>query len=257
MTLRLDGKTVLVTGAASGIGLALSKIFIKEGARLVMADINADRLEKEAAAIDAGDSLLALPIDITDPESIASVLEKATGAGFDFNVLVNNAAVIHVGNLLQTELKDLRRVFGVNVEGTFNVTHAVLPGMIERGGGVVLNMASLAGLIALRDRFAYGASKAAVRMMTRAIAHDFVKEGIRANCICAARVHTELVDNYIKEYYAGKEEEMFRLYSEYQPIGRMIEPHEVAHLAVYLCSDESAMTTGGTFTIDGGVLSGN
>lgn len=255
--MRLQGKTILVTGAARGIGLAMSKAFLREGARVVMTDIDERGVAASAAGLGGADRVLALPLDVTDPDSIAAARERMTAAGFDINVLVNNAAVITVGNILNTTTEDMRRVFGVNVEGTFNVTKAFLPGMIERKGGVVLNMASLASVRAMYDRFAYGASKAAIAMMTRSIAVDFVKQGIRANCICPARVHTDLVEGYIRKYYAGQEEEYMRKYSEYQPIGRMIRPDEVAHMAVYLCSDESAMVTGAAFLIDGGVMAGD
>ncbi len=149
-------------------------------------------------------------LDVADPASVANAVQEIERSGFDVEVVVNNAGVMHVGSLLKTELEDLRRVYRVNVEGVFNVSRAFVPGLIERGGGVILNMASLGSLTAMHDRFAYGSSKAAVMMMTRSIALDYVKQGIRANCICAARVHTEMVDNYLRTAYAGKEEETFR-----------------------------------------------
>ncbi|MCC7039299.1 MAG: SDR family oxidoreductase [Burkholderiales bacterium] len=254
--MRLHGKTALVTGAATGIGLAIARALAREGARLVVADIDLDRARHQAATLCDGAMALAVRMDVADPASVHDACGVVRAAGFEPDVLVNNAGVIHVGTILQTELEDLRRVFRVNVEGVFNVTKALLPGMIERGGGVILNMASLASVTAMHDRFAYSATKAAVQMMTRSVALDFVKSGIRANCICPARVHTEMVDNYLKTSYAGKEEETFRRFSEYQPIGRMIRPDEIGHLAVYLCSDESAMVTGSSFLIDGGVLAG-
>lgn len=254
--MRMQGKTALVTGASTGIGFAITQAFAREGARVVLADIDVARARQQAATLPGADAALAVRMDVADPASVGEGLAAARDAGFAPDVLVNNAGVIHVGTILQTELVDLQRVFRVNVEGVFNVTKALLPAMIERGGGVILNMASLASLTAMHDRFAYSATKAAVQMMTRSIALDFVKSGIRANCICPARVHTEMVDNYLKTSYAGKEEETFRRFSEYQPIGRMIRPDEIGHMAVYLCSDESAMVTGSSFLIDGGVLTG-
>ncbi len=254
--MRMQGKTALVTGASTGIGFAITQAFAREGARVVLADIDVARARQQAATLPGADAALAVRMDVADPASVGEGLAAARDAGFAPDVLVNNAGVIHVGTILQTELADLQRVFRVNVEGVFNVTKALLPAMIERGGGVILNMASLASLTAMHDRFAYSATKAAVQMMTRSIALDFVKSGIRANCICPARVHTEMVDNYLKTSYAGKEEETFRRFSEYQPIGRMIRPDEIGHMAVYLCSDESAMVTGSSFLIDGGVLTG-
>jgi NAD(P)-dependent dehydrogenase (short-subunit alcohol dehydrogenase family) len=250
----MKGKTALVTGGATGIGLAISTAFVREGARVVVADIDVGKARDRTSSL--GESVLCVAMDVADPASVAQTEEAVEKAGFQIDVLVNNAGVMHVGKLLETGLEDLRRVYRVNVEGVFNVSKQFLPGLIARGGGVILNMASLASLTAMHDRFAYSSSKAAVMMMTRSIALDYVKDGIRANCICAARVHTEMVDNYLKTAYAGKEEETFRRFSEYQPIGRMIEPSEIAQMALYLCSDESKMVTGGSHLIDGGVLMG-
>lgn len=255
--MRMKGKTALVTGAATGIGLAIAQAFNREGARVIIADIDLPRAEDQAREIASDGSAAAVRMDVTDPQSVEQAYRTVGAAGLAVDVLVNNAGIIHVGTLLQTELDDLRRVYRVNVEGVFIVTKQFLPGMIARGGGVVLNMASLASLTSMHDRFAYSSSKAAVMMMTRSIAFDFVKQGIRANCICPARVHTEMVDNYLKTAYAGREEETFRRFSEYQPVGRMIRPDEVAHMAVYLCSDESQMVTGASFLIDGGVMTGH
>jgi len=240
--MRLEGKTCLITGAAGGIGLAMSRAFIAEGAHVVMTDLASSQLELRAEELlangvkGAKDRLLALAMDVTDPLSIKSVYDSLAGKNWHVNVLVNNAAVITVGNLLNTSNEDLNRVFKVNVEGLLNVTRAFLPSMISAGGGNVLNMASLAAVRAMHDRFAYGASKASIQMMTRSISVDFVSQGIRANCILPARVHTDFIEGYIKQYYPGEEEARMEEYSRYQPIGRMIKPEEVAHSAVYLCS---------------------
>lgn len=255
--MRMKGKTALVTGAATGIGLAIARAFSREGARVVIADLDYARAKKQALEIAENGEAIAVPMDVTDPQSVEQADKAIAGTGYAIDVLVNNAGVIHVGTILQTDLEDLRRVYRVNVEGVFTVTKQFLSGMIARGGGVILNMASLASLTAMHDRFAYSSSKAAVMMMTRSIALDFVKYGIRANCICPARVHTEMVDNYLKTAYAGRETETFRKFSEYQPVGRMIRPEEIAHLAVYLCSDESQMVTGSSYLIDGGVMMGH
>jgi NAD(P)-dependent dehydrogenase (short-subunit alcohol dehydrogenase family) len=252
--MRMQGKTALVTGGATGIGFAIASGFLGEGARLVLADLDLDRARESAAKL--GGDVHCVAMDVGDPDSVRRACEDVVRAKFYPSVLVNNAGIIHVGTVLQAELEDLRRVYRVNVEGVFLVTKAFLPGMIERGGGVILNMASLASLTAMHDRFVYSSSKAAVMMMTRSVALDFVKQGIRANCICPARVHTEMVDNYLKTAYAGREAETFRKFSEYQPVGRMIKPEEIANMAVYLCSDESAMVTGASFLIDGGVMMG-
>ncbi|MBF6615745.1 MAG: SDR family oxidoreductase [Candidimonas sp.] len=254
--MRMMGKTALITGAAAGIGYSIAEAFLREGARVVLADIDLDRARERAGSAQEEGSAFGVRMDVADPHSVANALKECKDAGFNVDVLVNNAGVIHVGTILETRLEDLQRVYRINVEGVFNVTQAFLPSMIERGGGVLLNMASLASLTAMHDRFAYSSSKAAVMMMTRSVALDFVKQNIRANCICPARVHTDMVDNYLKTAYAGREEETFREFSEYQPVGRMIRPDEIAKMAVYLCSDESQMVTGSSFLIDGGVLMG-
>jgi NAD(P)-dependent dehydrogenase (short-subunit alcohol dehydrogenase family) len=252
----MNGKTALITGAATGIGSSIATTFLREGARVVLADIDLDRALERGQTMQGGSSVLSVKMDVTDPDSVAKAVKQCQEANFNVDVLVNNAGVIHIGTILETQLEDLQRVYRVNVEGLFNVTRAFLPHMIEAGGGVLLNMASLASLTAMHDRFAYSSSKAAVAMMTRSVALDFVKQNIRANCICPARVHTDMVDNYLKTAYAGREEETFREFSEYQPVGRMIKPDEIAQMAVYLCSDESQMVTGSSFLIDGGVLMG-
>jgi 2-keto-3-deoxy-L-fuconate dehydrogenase len=257
--MKLTGKTCLITGAAGGIGLAMSRSFLAEGARVVMTDLATSELQARAEQLRAQfpGRLMSMPLDVTDQTSIEAVWHALAQDGWQVNVLVNNAAVITVGDLLRTTNDELNAVFRVNVEGLLNVTRAFLPGMIAAGSGVVLNMASLAGVRGMFDRFAYGASKAAIIQMTRSIAVDFVKQGIRANCICPARVHTDFIENYLKAWYPGEEAERMKAYSNYQPIGRMIRPEEVAHAAVYLCSEESAMVTGTSVLIDGGVMAGD
>lgn len=261
--MRLTGKTCLITGAAGGIGLAMTRAFLAEGARVIMTDLAGPDLEGRAAALgadaalSAGDRLLPLALDVTDPDSIEAARASLAARGWHVNVLVNNAAVIAIGNLLDTSNEDLNRIFRVNVEGLLNVTRVFLPPMIEAGGGVVLNMASLAGVRAMYERFAYGASKAAIVMMTRSIAVDFVKQGIRANCICPARVHTDFIEGYVRRYYPDAFEARMQGYAAYQPVGRMIRPDEVAQAAVYLCSEESAMVTGTSLLVDGGVMAGD
>lgn len=255
--MRLNGKTCLITGAGGGIGMAMIEAFLAEGAIVVATDLDADQIVRNCEHLQAGSQLIARRLDVTDPSGIAALAEQLKAEGVDINVLVNNAAAITIGKLLDATVEDLRLVFGVNVEGLFNVTKAFLPGMIEQGGGTVLNMASLASVHAMHERFAYSSSKAAIAMMTRSIAVDYVKDGIRANCICPARVHTPFIENYLKKYYPGEEKERFEALSRYQPVGRMIQPSEVAAMAVYLCSDELAMVNGGSFVIDGGVMAGD
>ncbi len=253
--MRLHGKTCLITGAAGGIGMAMVAAFKAEGATVIATDLDPERLAAQCDGLPGPGRVLARRLDVTDPEGIAALAAAPETEGV--NVLVNNAAAITIGKLLDASLEDIRLVFGVNVEGLFNVTRGFLPGMIARGGGVVLNMASLASVRAMHERFVYSASKAAIQMMTRSIAVDYVGQGIRANCICPARVHTPFVEGYLAKYYPGEEKERFEALARYQPIGRMIRPDEVAAAAVYLCSDESAMVNGESLVIDGGVMAGD
>ena len=167
---------------------------------------------------------------------------------------MNNAGIAHVGDIESTTEADLDRVYEVNVKGTYLCTRAGVRAMLRGGGGVILNLASIASLIGIEDRFAYTMSKGAVLTMTRSIAVDYMDRNIRCNCVCPARVHTPFVDGYLKANYPGREAEMFQKLSEYQPMGRMARPEEVAALALYLCSEEASFITGQAFPIDGGVL---
>ncbi len=168
------------------------------------------------------------------------------------NILVNNAGISHIGKLETTSEADFERVFRVNVKGVYNCLFAAIDLLKAHGGGVILNMASIAGSAALADRFAYSMSKGAVIAMTYSVAQDYLAHNIRCNCISPARVHTPFVDDYLHKNYPGKEEEMFRKLSAAQPIGRMGQPEEVAALALFLCSDEAAFITGTDYPIDGG-----
>jgi NAD(P)-dependent dehydrogenase (short-subunit alcohol dehydrogenase family) len=167
---------------------------------------------------------------------------------------VNNAGIAHVGNIEQTSEEDFDRLYRVNVKGVFLCSQAALPVMLRDKGGVILNLASIVALVGVADRFAYSMSKGAVHTMTKSIAVDYVKRNIRCNCICPARVHTSFVDQFVARHYAGREKEVLQELSEYQPMGRMGTAEEVAHLALYLCSDEAAFVTGQAYPIDGGVL---
>jgi len=170
------------------------------------------------------------------------------------DILVNNAGIAHVGTVETTAEEDFDRLYRINVKGVYLCSRAAVPIMVRQGGGVILNMASIASLVGIPERFAYSMTKGAVHTMTMSIAIDYVKQGIRCNCICPARIHTPFVDQYLATHYTGREQEVFRQLSSYQPIGRMGTPEEVAHLALYLCSDEASFVTGQAYPIDGGVL---
>jgi 2-keto-3-deoxy-L-fuconate dehydrogenase len=167
-------------------------------------------------------------------------------------ILVNNAGISHIGNAENTLEADFDRVLRVNVKGFYNCIHAALGHMKANGGGVILNMASVAGSAGLQDRFAYSTSKGAVIAMTYSVARDYLSFKIRCNCISPGRVHTPFVDGYLQKNYPGHEQEMYDKLAKTQPIGRMAEPEEIATLALFLCSDCSAFMTGADYLIDGG-----
>lgn len=250
----LQGKAAVVTGAGSGIGAAIAELFAGQGARVAVVDRNGAAADAVAAAIAAaGGTAAAHACDVSDASQVGALFDALARTHPRLDILVNNAGIAHVGTIEQTSPEDFDRLFRVNVFGVYLCARAAVPIMLAQGGGVILNMASIASLIGLPDRFAYSMTKGAVLTMTRSIAVDYVRRGIRCNCICPARVHTPFVDGYLAANYPGREAEMMKTLSEYQPIGRMGQPKEVAQLALYLCSDEASFVTGQAYPIDGGV----
>jgi 2-keto-3-deoxy-L-fuconate dehydrogenase len=199
----------------------------------------------------AGGNASALACDVTDQEEVSSRFDELSRLG-RIHVLVNNAGISHIGSLESTTETDFDRIFRVNVKGFYNCMFASIGHMKASGGGVILNMASIAGSSGLSDRFAYSMSKGAVIAMTYSVAKDYLCHNIRCNCISPARVHTAFVDGYLRNTYPGREKEMFEKLSKAQPIGRMAEPDEVASLALFLCSDEASFITGSDYPLDGG-----
>lgn len=238
---RLEGKVAIVTGGASGIGLAIVERFRAEGAVVEV-------LEREA-----GDGQIAC--DVTDAARVEAVVDDIRARRGRIDILVNNAGIAHVGNALTTSAEEFERVQRVNVFGPANCLRATLRHMVADGGGVVLNLASCLSVMAIADRFAYGTSKGAVLAMTYSVAKDFLDKNIRCNALLPGRVHTPFVDGFIAKNYAGREAEMFEKLSKAQPIGRMAQPEEMAHAALFLCSDEAAFITGVGLPVDGGTLS--
>jgi 2-keto-3-deoxy-L-fuconate dehydrogenase len=241
----------VVTGAGSGIGRAIALRFAVEGAVVRVVDIDEKAARGTVEEITAAEaSASAHSCDVSNQKSVDELFRKLAAEG-PLNILVNNAGISHIGTVESTNEADFGRVFQVNVKGIYNCLHAGV-GHLKANGGVILNMASIAGSSGLADRFAYSMSKGAVIAMTYSVARDYLAHNIRCNCISPARVHTPFVDGYLKKNYPGREDEMFKVLSAAQPIGRMGKPEEVAALALFLCSDEAGFITGVDYSLDGG-----
>ncbi len=241
MTGRLDGKVCIVTGGSSGIGAAIVDRFRAEGATVVVVDVN----EPAGAAP-------AIRCDVTDAAAVDQAFDGIAREHGRIDVLVTSAGIAHVGTIESTTPDDLDRVYAVNVKGVYCSMRASVPHMPR--GSAICNLASIASVVGIPDRFAYSMSKGAVLTMTLSAATDLIERGIRVNAISPARVHTPFVDRFIAENYPGREDEMFANLAATQPIGRMGEPDEIASLAVWLCSDEATFVTGSNHLIDGGFV---
>jgi len=248
MMFNLEGKHAVVTGAGSGIGKAVAILLAKQGAMVYVADINKEQANETVQEI--GSNATALIADLSDQQQTNAIF--ATLPKLD--ILVNSAGVSHIGTAESTEEADMDRLYKVNIKGIYNCLHAAIPLLRNNGGGVIINMCSIAATIGIPDRFAYSMTKGAVLSMTLSVAKDYLKDKIRCNCISPARVHTPFVDGFLKKNYPGKELEMFEKLSKTQPIGRMAKPEEIAALILYLCSDEASFITGTDYPIDGGFI---
>ncbi|MFC4671668.1 SDR family oxidoreductase [Seohaeicola nanhaiensis] len=240
--MRLQGKRAFVTAAGQGIGKAIATAYVREGATVIATDLKPDLLDIQGAETFA--------LDVTDKGALQSAVTDARP-----DILVNCAGYVHAGTILEATDDDFDFAFKLNVRAQFHSIQAALPGMIERGGGAIVNIASVASsIIAAPNRFVYGASKAAVIGLTKSVAVDFVTKGIRCNCICPGTVESPSLQDRLRamgDYEAAKKAFIVR-----QPMGRIGTPEEIAHLAVYLGSDESAFTTGQAHVIDGGWAAG-
>ncbi len=251
----LAGKVAIVTGGGSGIGRAISEAFAGAGASVAIFDLDEASAGDTVAAIAAAGGKAAFHrCDVSESSSVQAAVDGAVRDFGKVDVLVNNAGIANIGTATNTAETDFDRVMRVNVKGVYLCLQSVLPLMIEAGGGVVLNLSSIAAITGLKERFAYSASKGAVHTMTLSVAADYLDKGIRCNAICPARVHTPFVDGYLTKNYPDTRDAMFEKLSKVQPIGRMARPDEIASLALFLCSDEASYITAQTFNIDGGYL---
>ncbi len=249
---RLDNKTALITGAASGIGFSIARRFAAEGAHVHLLDLKEKEVQDAALLIQSeGGRATAHTCDVTDQQQVIELAQSIQNQ-HAINILVCNAGIGFVGNLERTSEADFDRLYRVNVKGVYNSMFACVPHFKKNGGGVILNMASIVGTVGIPDRFAYSMTKGAVLTMTLSVATDYLNDNIRCNCISPARIHTPFVDDYLQKNYPGNEKEMFDKLAKTQPIGRMGTPEEVASLALFLCSDEAAFITGCDYPIDGG-----
>jgi len=250
----LDNKVIVITGGGSGIGRAISEVFASAGATVHILEANIDQAESVAETIVKRKwKANAYSCNVAVRSEVSKTLDSIQNQS-PINVLINNAGIAHVGNVENTSEEDMERLYQVNIKGVYNCLHAVIPYMKKNGGGVILNMASVASSVGIADRFAYSMTKGAVLSMTYSIARDYINDNIRCNCISPARIHTPFVDGFIAKNYPGNEDEMFQKLSKSQPIGRMGRPEEVANLAQYLCSDEASFITGTNYPIDGGYI---
>jgi 2-keto-3-deoxy-L-fuconate dehydrogenase len=244
-----QNKNIVVTGAGSGIGRSVARLFAGQGATVHLVDLNLQQAGEVAAEITAaGGKAMVHGTDVADQKKVLEIFQKIA----TIDILVNSAGISHIGKADTTTEADFDRLFNVNVKGLYNCLYAAIPLMKQQRSGVILNMSSIAAMVGIPDRFAYSMTKGAVAAMTLSVAKDYLADNIRCNCISPARVHTAFVDGFLAKNYPGKEKEMFEKLSKTQPIGRMAKPDEIAHLILYLCSDEAAFITGCDYPIDGG-----
>lgn len=253
MKFSLENKVALITGGGSGIGQAISIALAEQGAYVHIIDLNLDNATTLVDEIKKnGGKAKGHQCDVSQQKQVVELVHTITKTS-TIDILINNAGIAHVGNVEGTTEEDLDRLYRVNIKGVYNCIHATINNMKEQGG-VIINMASIAGSVAVADRFAYSMTKGAALAMTYSVAKDYLEYGIRCNSISPARIHTPFVDGFLKKNYPGNVEEMFEKLSKTQPIGRMGTPKEVANLALYLCSDEASFITGTDFPIDGGFI---
>lgn len=247
----LKNKIAVITGGGSGIGRDIALLFAKQGAIIHIIELNSTAAAEVVNIInETGGIACTYSCNVANQKEVIAVFNNIGS----INILVNNAGIAHIGKATTTEETDFDKVIKVNVKGVYNCLCAAIPQLQKKGGGVIINLASIAASVGLSDRFAYSTAKGAVIAMTLSVAKDYLSDNIRCNSISPARVHTPFVDGFIAKNYSGKEAEMFKKLSQSQPIGRMGTPEEIASLALYLASDEAGFITGNDYLIDGGFV---
>jgi NAD(P)-dependent dehydrogenase (short-subunit alcohol dehydrogenase family) len=249
---RLAGKSAVITGGGTGIGQAIALAFAREGAQVVVAGRRKEKLDETLHLLQqAGCSALALECDVTKAADTQRVVKSAEDAFGKVNVLVNNAGALSVSTVENITEEDWDRVMATNVKGPFLMSRAALPAMRRAGGGSIINVGSVLGIVAIRDRAAYCASKGGVSMLTKAMALDHAQDNIRVNCVCPSIVESDMTRNLFAETEAGQQARESRLASI--PLGRFGKPADIAGLTVFLASEESSWMTGTVIPVDGGV----
>jgi len=250
----LNNKTAIITGAGSGIGRAIAEVFGSQGAAVHVLDLDEKGGAETVNEIKTqGGEAVFIKCNVTSQAEVKKAIGQIVQQHQTIDILVNNAGIAHIGQADTTTEADFDKVVAVNIKGVYNCLHESIPFMKQKGG-VILNVASVAALVGIPDRFVYSTAKGAVAAMTLSVAKDYLKDHIRCNSISPARVHTPFVDGYLANTYPGKEKEMYEKLSKTQPIGRMAKPEEIAYLALYLCSDEASFITGCDYPIDGGFV---
>jgi NAD(P)-dependent dehydrogenase (short-subunit alcohol dehydrogenase family) len=253
--MRLEGKVVAVTGAGSGIGRAMALLFAREGARILAADINGGAAEETASQITAaGGACTSLAVDVVQPEQVQHMIERAVSLYGRIDVLCNNAGIGSTTDVVACEPDEWDRVMTVNVKSVFLGCKYAVPHMITQGGGVIINTASVAGMVGIVKRAAYCASKGAVIALTRQVAIEYVEQNIRVNCLCPGTVDSPWVERLLAQ--ADDRVAARQALEARQPMGRLGTPEEVAAAALYLASDDAAFVTGTGLVIDGGWTAG-
>jgi NAD(P)-dependent dehydrogenase (short-subunit alcohol dehydrogenase family) len=241
---RLDGRRALVTGGASGIGEATCRALTAAGAAVIIVDLDRARAESLAATLPGATVKI---FDIADEAAVTAALSDVTA----LDILVNSAGIGLVGSIEETAAADFDRLMRVNIGGTFLITRALMPQLLASPAGSIVNLGSVAGLVGIKLRFAYCATKGAVVAMTRQLAVEYAGR-LRINCICPGTVDTPFVEGYLEKYHSHEKDKVRAELNQRQPVGRLGKPDEIAHLVLYLCSMEAAFVTGSVVTIDGG-----